>query len=320
MDSPSLQRPPGPLGPLHGICSQCKKFKPLGSRYVRTTDSFKPYVHCSTCREWQSDHYQGKREEVLAATHTTQFKKKRNKRLKSPKNKLKGIALRNHPDSIQRRKEHYEEHRDEILARHKIAKQRPAAVAKRREWNANNLEKIYAQPSRKPAQKRRHDKIRNDPGLKLQERLRGSLAARLSGKLRDEPTSLPKFTEFKTVQDILDHFTNRMQSKPGMTLANYGQFWSIGHTIPVAWYDSSNIEDVRRCNSKMNLDCDYTKYPTPTGELTNQQKSVALPPDAKLSTMIDCFPVEWGGKLPSIEYRKAKERSMRGNGKRPVRK
>ncbi len=301
-----------------GVCSQCKKRKALGCRYVKTTNSYKAYAMCPPCRTWQADHYQSTREDVLAKTKTVGFKKARNERLASNANKAKVKALAAHPESVARRQAILEENTDAIREKQKIYRNHPDTKKKRQEWWAKPgvRERVYAQPSRIPSRKRRHDKIRNDPGLKLQERLRGSLGDRLSGKLRDEPTSLPKFTEFKTVEDIVKHFSMRLASKPGMTLDNYGSFWSIGHIIPVAWYNSSNLEDVRRCNSKMNLDCDYNTYPTPTGELTNYQKSTALPSDAEMLSMVDCFPVAWDGKLPSSKLRKSMMQKFHGPGGR----
>lgn len=298
-----------------GICNQCKKRKALGCRYVKTTNSYKAYAMCPPCRAWQANNYQSKRKDVLAKTKTVEFKRARNARLASDVNKTKIKALAAHTDSIQQRKKWNEENAESIA---KKKREDPDRIAKRREWynKPGVRERIYAQPSRAPALARRHAKIRNDPGLKLQERLRASIGSRLSGRMKEEPSRLPTFTEFKTVEDIIGHFKSRLESKPGTTLQNYGEFWSIGHIIPVAWYDSSNLDDVRRCNSKMNLDCDYNKAPTPTGELTNFQKSTSLPSDEELLSMIDCFPAAWGGQLPSIELREATMQKIHGPGGR----
>ena len=107
---------------------------------------------------------------------------------------------------------------------------------------------------------------------------------RLRGKRRDEESvNLSNYTEFASIEDMLDHFC--LQLKLGMTMDNYGTFWSVAHKIPQAYFDFSDPEEIRRCNARANLGCDYEKKENPLGELTNKQKSDTIPSDDELESI-----------------------------------
>jgi len=113
--------------------------------------------------------------------------------------------------------------------------------------------------------------------------------------------TLKRFTEFQSMSEIADHFRSRL--KPGMAIENHGSFWSIAHTIPLAWYDHQNIDDLRRAHSKANLGCDYVN-PTESAK-TNNEKWIELPSNDQLLLQgKDSWPLSWNGVIPSEEVRK----------------
>jgi hypothetical protein len=65
--------------------------------------------------------------------------------------------------------------------------------------------------------------------------------------------------------------------KTGMTMENYGTVWSVAHRIPQVYYDCTDHDEIRRCNSKANLGCDYEDASNPEGERTNSSKGGAMP-------------------------------------------
>jgi hypothetical protein len=237
------------------------------------------------------------RESILAKTKTDEFKTKRNSRLHLPENKEKMQTYSMRPEV--KEKVRKTTSTAEARQKQKNMRQQPEFKKQRTAYNRDpkNIERRNSLESRKKAIKKRHQKVRNNPGLRLQESLRASVASRLRGGTKEVSDKFKKFTEFESTQDVVRHFTSKM--KPLMTLENYGAFWSIAHKIPVCYYDSSIEEDVGRCNSKLNLGCDYSISPTPTGELTNFQKSTSLPPLEELKSMVQCFPLSWNGALPS---------------------
>lgn len=131
---------------------------------------------------------------------------------------------------------------------------------------------------------KRRAKVMASPGLRLQESVTAGIRERLRGvRLEEESVNLANYTEFASIEDMLAHF--EQQCKPGMTMENYGTVWSIAHKIPQAYYDFDDPEEVRRCNARANLGCDYEQEENPGGELTNKQKSDRIPSDAELDAI-----------------------------------
>lgn len=131
-------------------------------------------------------------------------------------------------------------------------------------------------------ERKRGDEINASVGLRVERSLTASIRLRLSGQRHGESVNLENYTEFSSDEDVIAHFKLEMKSKPGMTMDNYGTFWSVAHKIPKAYYDFSDPDELRRCNSKANLGCDYEKKLNPLMERTNGSKGAAMPSLAEL--------------------------------------
>ena len=133
-------------------------------------------------------------------------------------------------------------------------------------------------------EKRRGAKIRASTGLRLEATVVASIRTRLAGGRHGESLNIANYTDFESVDDMFDHFQQEL--KPGMTMENYGTYWSVAHKIPQFHYDFENDPDeIRRCNSRANLGCDYDVWPNPLNEPTNRSKGDRLPTDAELATI-----------------------------------
>ena len=129
--------------------------------------------------------------------------------------------------------------------------------------------------------KARKKKLRESPGLRLQSALMASIRERLAGKRLDVGSlKLATWTNFGTIEAMLDHFRSKLL--PGMTMENYGSYWSIGHRIPQAYYDFDDKDEIRKCNNPANLCCDYDVKTNPLGAKTNKEKSASIPSDDEL--------------------------------------
>lgn len=279
-----------------------KSNEEFGVRFVKTTGVSEEYKRCKSCRLAGKEKYQKNKKSILEKMKTAEYKTNRNKRLSSVENKNKKQAYSQLPERIEAATQYRstDQYRLDVAER----RQDPKSKEKRLKYfrRPEIKKRENERPSRKRSIEKRHKKVKDDPGLLLQERLRTSISNRLSGRLKDEPSSrLKKYTSFTSLDDMKEHFGANL--KPGMTLDNYGSFWSIAHKIPVRWFDASNSEDVQRCNSKKNLGCDYVNSENPIGEKSNQEKAIELPTDEELLTMVACFPVSWNNNVPSKSIR-----------------
>jgi len=173
---------------------------------------------------------------------------------------------------------------------HKVHARELAAAPHRKATVKTSTALYHATPIGKAKLKRgwdaRRAKVMASPGLRIQESLTAGMRERLRGQRRDEQSAnLSSYTEFATIDDMLEHFKSEMESKPGMTMENYGIFWSIAHKIPQKYYDFEDAEEIRRCNAKANLGCDYETKDNPANELTNKQKSDRIPADEELEAI-----------------------------------
>lgn len=158
------------------------------------------------------------------------------------------------------------------------------------------LQKIHRSTEKYKSSSRR--RFAQSPRLRMRRNLLNAVYCCLKGQAKGVSTRL-KLTGFATVDAVLRHFQSEL--KPGMTMENYGKFWSIAHKIPKFWYSNSK-EDIRRCNSAANLGCDYNRQ-SPDGELSNYQKGITLPSNAELLAQgISSFPLAWEDKVPSTAF------------------
>ena len=71
----------------------------------------------------------------------------------------------------------------------------------------------------------------------------------------------------------------------------------MAHKIPQVHYDDDD-DDIRRCNSKANLGCDYEVWPNPLAEPKNSSKGDRLPTDAELAAIDKAsWPKKFGDML-----------------------
>lgn len=307
---------PGWALALRRCAGDCNKFLPeaaFGFRFVKRTSESKPYKTCEGCRVKQNARYPTYRDDILAKASTTEFKEARNKRLNADETeKAKRSAYQKlpHVKAATVARTSTDEHKRKC----KEARQMPENKAKRTRYLQDPAikDRENARPSRKAATARRHDKVRADPGLLLQERLRNSMVRRLKNDAPHNSVKLATHTEFVSNDVIMEHFERECKRYPGMTLTNHGSMWSIGHKIAVVWFDSNNLDDIRKCNSKLNLTCDYVPGAAPAGYKSNQQKWIHLPCDEELSTLQSVFPASWCGKPPTPEVVAAKMLAVNG--------
>ena len=160
-------------------------------------------------------------------------------------------------------------------------------------------------------QEERKRQINVDPNLKLEQSITASIRGRLAGvRNSDSSINLSNFTEFSSTSDLTSHFNSKL--KEGMTMDNYGEYWSVAHVIPKVYFDFSDDAEIFRCNSKSNLSCDYVKWPNPLHERTNSSKGGAMPTLSEIySVSKECWPSIFGNEMTE-EKRKlfARHRSM----------
>lgn len=241
---------------------RCDKVGPFGSRWYKGRGEWVPYKLCIDCRTRQSNRY-----------HNTEYGTKVKEKQKQP---------------LERKKQ-----RDQSAA--SIRKQRKNAAYAL--WKATE----DGARARKEAGLRRRERIRNDVGLRLQESLNQSIKARLKGfRHNGRAVRIFEYSEFTSSSDLVEHFEKEF--KPGMTLENYGSFWSVAHKIPRFHYDFSDEEEVRRCNSRANLGCDYEVKDNELGEKTNRQKKTTIPSDEVLDAIgSEHWPKAFGLKLSPLK-------------------
>ena len=110
-----------------------------------------------------------------------------------------------------------------------------------------------------------------------------SIRGRLNGTRHGQSVNLANYSTFYDDVDVIDHFESEL--KPGMTMDNYGTMWSVAHKIPQCYFDFDDPEEIKRCNSKYNLGCDYEVWPNPLNERVNSSKGGAMPSLADLQSI-----------------------------------
>lgn len=152
------------------------------------------------------------------------------------------------------------------------------------------------------AMERKRIREKTISSVRIVKNIRNRIWKCLAGKKVGQTSiTISTFTEFCSYDEVREHFGKRL--KIGMTMENYGAVWSVGHNIPLCWYNRKDPQDLKRANSKANLGCDFQH--SGYGELSNAQKGVRLPADdAMLAQGKDSWPLSWGGHLPSVYLRK----------------
>lgn len=211
-------------------------------------------------------------------------------------------------DCRNRNAEAYQKNRSKVLLQRKT----PESRTRERELRKNPIQKQRALNTRRlwvstpegravvrRLELKRQASINESVHLRLEAALAASIRGRLSGSRHGESANISNYTEFTSTESMLSHFCGQL--KPGMTMQNYGTYWSIAHKIPRVYYDFTDPDEIRRCNSKANLGCDYEVWPNPLGERTNSSKGGMLPSIEDLQDVgVDAWPAVFEGKM-SVE-------------------
>jgi hypothetical protein len=150
--------------------------------------------------------------------------------------------VRNQSIFLARKREHYIENREEILARVKKYLKSEKGRATRCEYKKRNIDHIR-EVRRIYELKRRQD----DPQFKLIKRIRGRVKAVLKSGYKS-----------KTITELIgcsaDNLKEHLESKftHGMSWENHGE-WHIDHIIPCASFDLSKPEQQKSCFNYKNL-------------------------------------------------------------------
>jgi hypothetical protein len=181
-------------------------------------------------------------------------------------------------------------------------------IASRREYaNSEHGRSVIRKCGRAAA-----DRINENPSLRLERALTASIRLRLAGVRHGESANIGSYTDFSSHEDLTGHFSREMKKYPGMTLENYGTFWSVAHKIPKVYFDFSDPEEIRRCNSKANLGCDYESQQNPLNIPSNSSKGSMIPPIKELYEIgVDYWPKRFGKEMNEEKRRRLQVRGRR---------
>lgn len=154
---------------------------------------------------------------------------------------------------------------------------KPERVAKKKEWHDSDRGKEMTNANFR----KRYERVKNDPAWALDHKLCTLLRFTLTNSF--ESATIRELTEFQSPGEFLDHLKSLFTE--GMTVENHGRgsaSWHIGHRIPRAYYDHSDIEEVKKCWSKQNI--------FPQWEVDNLKAGANLPPRDELLALRAIWP------------------------------
>lgn len=157
--------------------------------------------------------------------------------------------------------------------------------------------KQYAKSELASLVRKRYHK--SEKGKRLNKRMNGKFINKMRQKLYRmlttggiSTTLLSVNKEYESNEAVRSHFQRTFE--PWMHWGNHGKplrnaapqtTWSIGHWIPVAAYDPSDIEDVRSCHSLRNLRAQCAKE--------NAQDGAKIPNYKIMIHLRDLWPRAW---------------------------
>jgi len=109
---------------------------------------------------------------------------------------------------------------------------------------------------------------------------------------------LKMYSEFKNEAQVKEHMSSTFE--PWMNFSNHGRLlsdtkpktvWQVGHRIPIAAYDYSDEEDIRRCWKRVNLFAQCARE--------NATLKKRLPSKEILLSLRHIWPVAWKDQLPA---------------------
>lgn len=99
-------------------------------------------------------------------------------------------------------------------------------------------------------------------------------------------------TSFESKEQLLSHFR-----ESGVDIEEHGTTWVVEHRIPIAVYDHSDPEEVKKCWSLENT--------TSASDFANRSKGFKILPEECLAVPVSKWPKGWNGVLPDENEREA---------------
>jgi hypothetical protein len=138
--------------------------------------------------------------------------------------------------------------------------------------------------------KRQSQNYHEKPGHMLNLKLSSAFKSIVKGE--QESSVFLDYTEFESGDDVLAHFARQLPALgDGVKMSDHGPVWWIGHRIPRVYFDHTNMEDVKRCWSKVNM--------FPQLKEDNQKDESSLTKETCTIVGEAHFPLSWGGTTPS---------------------
>lgn len=176
-------------------------------------------------------------------------------------------------------------------------------AAKRRRWRepkAVTQRKTAEHRSRRKVNSRKYNQ--SAKGIAKSKSIMHRISVKICGMLdgsRPNSVTVRELCGFANRQEAADHFEASWDTS-WMSWENHGvrkvcdglkTKWHIGHRIPKSAYDSSNMEDVRRCWNPINLFAQDAVENQANGNRI-------LPPDDELMRIERIWPTSWNNWLP----------------------
>lgn len=145
-----------------------------------------------------------------------------------------------------------------------------------------------------------HKYNQSPKGIAQRKKMIKRIGVKICGMLdgsKSTSASVADFTGWTSNDEIVAHFESTMES--WMNWENHGvrkvgdppqTVWHIGHIIPKAAYDCTDIDDIRRCWQPCNL------FAQDAHE--NQENHTKLPPQDQLLKLQAIWPASWNGTIP----------------------
>lgn len=200
----------------HKECSQCHEIKATTDYHKTIRTSQGIHARCKVCcKEFKRLAYEGYKPKI--SEYNKENREDRNK-----KQNIRRIRYKNYTN--ENRRKIYEENHDDKLA-------------KKREYEQNNIEKI-----REQAKLNRRKRIQ-DPKFRLRQSVRSSV-----NKAFKRYSKNGKIKTCKQYGIDFEGIFNRIGVRPGS-----GKDWHLDHIIPMSKFDFDNPEHVRLAHSPENL-------------------------------------------------------------------
>jgi hypothetical protein len=141
--------------------------------------------------------------------------------------------------------EHFEEKAKKTKENEKLRAER--YVEKNRE-HVKAYQRSYKKANREKRNEKTRLKYKTDPSYRLKTNCRN----RISAFLKSKKGSVKSADLIGCTLEELKQYIGSM-FKPGMNWENYGSVWHVDHIMPIASFELSDIEQIKRCFHYTNL-------------------------------------------------------------------